>query len=131
MANPSKGEIDIDLGGKTYTLRPSFEAITEFEEMTGFTAMRALVLCNDVQTCTVKLVATAVYTGIRGSCDTSVEKANLPTYVQVGEMIMRGKGGYSRILTEVVQYLGNGLMDDETLQANAEASVKNSEGSTD
>ena len=130
MANPSRGEVDIDLGGKTYTLRPSFEAISEFEEMTGFTTMRGLVLCNDPQTCTLKLIVTAIYTGMRGACDTSIEKSNLPEYPEIGNMVMRGKGGYSKHLVSVVQYLGNGLMDDETLQANAAASVKNSEGPT-
>lgn len=35
MANPLRGEIDIELGGETLTLRPSFDAICQVESATG------------------------------------------------------------------------------------------------
>lgn len=35
QANPNRGELSLTLGGRDYTLRPSFEAIEAFEAGTG------------------------------------------------------------------------------------------------
>lgn len=35
MANQERGELGVDVGGKRYTLRPSFDAMCELEELTG------------------------------------------------------------------------------------------------
>ena len=35
MANPHRGEVEITLAGKTYTMRPTFEALCEIEDRTG------------------------------------------------------------------------------------------------
>lgn len=35
MANSQRGEVSLDVGGKTYTLRPSFNAICAAEDKTG------------------------------------------------------------------------------------------------
>lgn len=37
MANRERGEVSIEVGGKAYTLRPTFDAMCEFEELTGKT----------------------------------------------------------------------------------------------
>ncbi len=37
MANKHRGEVEIELGGKTYALRPSFQCICEIEAQTGLT----------------------------------------------------------------------------------------------
>ena len=35
MANRHRGEVEVDLGGKTYALRPTFQALAEIEDKTG------------------------------------------------------------------------------------------------
>jgi hypothetical protein len=59
MANRERGEVSIEVGGKAYTLRPTFDAMCEFEDLTGKTVddlfedvlknklsgMRAVVWC--------------------------------------------------------------------------------------
>lgn len=35
MANPERGELSVTVGGKAYTLRPTFDALCEFETLTG------------------------------------------------------------------------------------------------
>lgn len=39
-ANEHRGEIDLTLGGKTYVLRPSFQAIAAFEKATGLSLVQ-------------------------------------------------------------------------------------------
>jgi hypothetical protein len=35
MANQERGELGVDVGGKRYTLRPTFDSICELEELLG------------------------------------------------------------------------------------------------
>ena len=35
MANKQRGEVEVELGGKTWTMRPAFQALAEIEDMTG------------------------------------------------------------------------------------------------
>lgn len=35
MANPERGEVGVTVGGKAYTLRPTFDAICELEDLVG------------------------------------------------------------------------------------------------
>ncbi len=35
MANKARGEVELDLGGKTYVLRPTFGAVCEIEDAIG------------------------------------------------------------------------------------------------
>lgn len=35
MANPERGEVGVIVGGKGYTLRPTFDALCELEELVG------------------------------------------------------------------------------------------------
>jgi hypothetical protein len=42
MANKFRGEVDITIGGNQYTLRPTFEALVEFEDRCGMTAYAAM-----------------------------------------------------------------------------------------
>lgn len=46
MANRERGEIGVEVEGKPYTLRPSFDAICEFESLTGKTIE---VLFEDIE----------------------------------------------------------------------------------
>lgn len=35
MANPERGEVGVTVGGKGYTLRPTFDALCELEDLVG------------------------------------------------------------------------------------------------
>jgi hypothetical protein len=35
MANPERGEVGITVGGKAYTLRPTFDSLCELEDLVG------------------------------------------------------------------------------------------------
>ena len=43
MANPERGEVDLTLGGVTYLLRPSYEAMRAIERQTGKTLLQLSV----------------------------------------------------------------------------------------
>lgn len=48
MASKFKGEVELDLGGKTYVLRPSFEAIDAVETTLGKSAFDLLIGCRNL-----------------------------------------------------------------------------------
>jgi len=88
MANKFKGTFDITLGGKEYTLRPSFDAVCEFEDVTGVTATKARQdLVEGTQG--AKIIPAAIWAGIKGDHPISGQK--VPTLRIIGET-MRKEG---------------------------------------
>ena len=82
MANKFKGTFDITLGGKEYTLRPSFDAVCEFEDVTGVTATKARQdLVEGTQG--AKIIPAAIWAGIKGDHPISGQK--VPTLRIIGE----------------------------------------------
>lgn len=65
MANKEIGEVDVDLGGVEYTLRPSFTALCEIEARAGMGLLKiaALIASQDI---TVKTIASVIYGGVMG-----------------------------------------------------------------
>ncbi len=90
MANPHRGEIELTLGAKRRTLRPTFEALAEIESRTGLTMgeLAGRALTGELG---VAHVAVIVWAGIR-----AVEGDEAPTLLEVGEAVV--SDGYSSFL---------------------------------
>jgi len=76
VANPHRGEIEVELGGRTITLRPTFEALARIETETGlgiYALARALQAMfpgnvNGVQpTVTMAQVVSVIAAGMSGA----------------------------------------------------------------
>lgn len=113
--NPARGECEVTLCGRTYTLRPSFSAMSEFDAKTGCTAYEAVVDLTKHSRAPVNRIAAAFWSGIRGAAapDTSA----CPTYEQVGAMVMAT--GQQNVLTAYIQFLTNSLASEQELIAAA------------
>ena len=96
MANPHRGEVEITLAGKTWTMRPTFQALCEIEDKTGaeLTTLARQIWDGEGS---VKATAIIVSEGIR-ACH-----ANGPDLNAVGEAIV--SEGLNSVLEPVVLYL--------------------------
>jgi len=109
MANVWKGTFDIELGGETLKLRPSFDAICEFEDKTGVevsVAQRRLAQEGEVG---FKIVVAAIWSGVQGEfMATNQEvKANSPDYQYriIGEKIRQeGLANFAVIASKFLTY---------------------------
>lgn len=124
MANKYRGEIEITLDGESFTLRPSFEALVEFEEKAGQTAYEVLQGLQQSQRMSAKTIAAVIWAGIRGHARPG---DRTPSFSEIGTRCQ--KHGLARILPSVIEFLGNALSSDEDLAAAQKAAQGKTEGS--
>lgn len=99
MANAYRGEAAISLGGKEYTLRPTFEAIAQFEERTGrgTVALTRLAASGDIGVGKAAIILHALMTA--GGHEVDLK--------DVGRMVM--EAGLVSVLPTLMVVLGNVL----------------------
>lgn len=104
MPNRVIGEIEIKLGGKTYTLKPSFQSIAEIEDRSGL-GIAALASKISKGNIGLKDAAALIYGGLIGSGETSLR------FEEVGEMIRRE--GPIKFFGIASEFLASCLKGDE------------------
>lgn len=114
-----KGGVKVTLQGKEYTMLPTFEAITLFEEKVGSGLLGALgkVSQGDVS---MKLIAAAVWSGIIGYYEERGEGEKALNYNQVGNAILQD--GLQHFIMPVTDYLTN-IISNEDERAEEEKKV--------
>jgi len=86
--NKYTGTFEITLDGKEYTLRPTFEALVEFEERSGKAINEAFreMLDNKLS---FKTIACALWAGILGEATYRNDQGYKENYIVVGEKIRK------------------------------------------
>lgn len=112
MANKYRGELEITLNGKQFTLRPTFEALVEFEDKAGMTAFEAMKAMMERQAAPIKAVAAAFWSGIKAGWP--VDAGRAPTFAEIGGMIQ--KDGLTNAIPVYLNYLTNALASDSDLK---------------
>lgn len=120
MANRLKGDIDIELGGKKYLLRPTFEGLLEIEDKAGVGLSQILHRFIN-KDWSMKHVAAVIYGGLLHYG----EKA--PSFEEVGKKIVAD--GVKSFLTPSVILLSKSISpdkeeEDEPSPKKEEAEVK-------
>jgi hypothetical protein len=98
-ANKYDGEVEIELGGRTFTMRPSFEFIQILESLTGRGAWPILKGFEKEDFKTTE-IAMAVYAGCRAGGDKNL------TLEKVGELI-RGRRAFAAAARGAVDLIRN------------------------
>ncbi len=88
MPNKHKGTVEIELGGDTYTLRPSFEALIEFEDKVGKSVSEVFEAMQESKA-SFKIIATAVWAGMMGEAIAQNNPKLEKPWAWVGEMIRK------------------------------------------
>jgi len=86
MANKHRGETDIVLLGKTHTVRLTFAALCELEDMVGKTAWELLQEFAR-QKASTRVITSIIYCGIRGMYPE--DKSDCPSWNELGEIAYR------------------------------------------
>jgi hypothetical protein len=113
VANQQRGEISLELGGKNYTLRPSFGALCEIEERLNI-SIPNLIIAFENGDLRIKSIATIIWGGMW-----AVDPKAVPTIPEVGEMIL--KDGLMNVINQVDEdngskvagFLINGIVGDK------------------
>jgi len=109
MANKFRGECELVLAGKTYILRPTFEALVEFEEKSGTTAYEAMKGMSERHSAPAKAMRAAFLAGMR-----AVPKQVVPTADELGRMMQ--DAGLANVLPIYMTFLGNALSSTDDLE---------------
>lgn len=113
MANQQRGEMSLEMGGKNYTLRPSFGALCEIEERLD-TSIPTLIVAFEQGDIRIKRMATIIWAGMW-----AYDPKTVPSIVAVGEMIL--EEGLMSIINQVdseggskiAGFLINGIVGDK------------------
>ena len=84
MANESRGEVEVRLDGKAYTMRPTFQALADIESRTGMSIGELLQRLTEGKF-GVTHVTIVIHAGLRAFDERA------PSFEEVGEMIV-GQG---------------------------------------
>jgi len=106
-----KGTFEIELGGEKYQLRPSFDALCEFEEaahVPAHVARQQLIEGNFG----AKVIPAALWAGIKGEHLMSGQKC--PSFRVVGETVR--KAGMFGFQVEALKFLTYGLSADDIIE---------------
>ena len=100
MTNKIRGEVAVALGGRNWTMRPTFQAICEIEGRTGKDILVVAGECWDGRFGAVT-VAAVLWAGIRAAHD------DAPDFEAVGDMIV--EQGFTTFFEPVLAFLANAL----------------------
>ncbi len=115
--NKYTGTFNITLQGKEYTLRPSFEALVEFEEKSGKAVNEAFqdMLAGKMS---FKTIACAIWAGIKGEAAYNNAPKDSLKYLVVGEMIK--KDGLQNHVESATNFFTMALIPEEQQKQLAE-----------
>ena len=115
--NKFTGTFEITLGGKEYTLRPSFEALVEFEDKTGKATNEAFQEMLEGKM-SFKTIAAAIWAGILGEAAWQNDRSKELKYPVVGELIR--KDGLQNHVASASQFFSMALIPEEEQRKMAE-----------
>lgn len=119
MANKEKGEIDIVLDNNSYTLRPTFNAVVEFEDKAGVSVFEALRSLSEKQSMPIKHVTAAYHACIKATWKPSMGRAL--TFEEVGQAIR--KDGLTNHIQNYALLLSNMLTGEKAFAEAREAAA--------
>ncbi len=119
MANTQRGEVSIELCGKKYTLRPTFEAICELEDSAKVSVIEMISNFQNMKLASMNLrmISSVVWSGMWGH-----NKKDCPIQSEVGEMILKdgiwnvfmyGADDKKGVPSALSQFLLNAVMGGE------------------
>ena len=112
MSNKWKGTFDITIGDETYTLRPTFDALCEFEEVAGMPAMKARqdLLEGNYG---AKVIPAAIWAGMRGEHLINGQKC--PSFRVLGETLR--KAGIVKYQVDALKLLTYAASADDIIES--------------
>ena len=111
MANKAAGEMEVTIDGDTYTLRPSFLCIMDFEEKVGVSVFEAMRAVGEKQSIPLKYLVAAFHSGIKAAWRPSLGAQ--PSFNDIGIAVR--KDGVSAHTEAYVRFLANMMTGERAL----------------
>tara|TARA_R110000851_G_scaffold149524_2_gene290081 strand:+ start:184 stop:576 length:393 start_codon:yes stop_codon:yes gene_type:complete len=112
MGNKWKGTFEVSIAGKEYALRPSFDALCEFDEVCGVSPQEARAQLVDGNF-GPKVIPSALWAGMRG--EYLINGGDKVKSVRVlGEMIR--KEGFKNYQLDALKFLTYALSADDIIE---------------
>jgi len=109
MANREIGELDVEIAGVVYKLRPSFTALTEIEDKAGMGLLEISMQFSKGKI-SIRSIVAILYGGMMGA------SSKLPfTFDQLGEIIVKegAADGYKNYSSPAAQFLAKALVGSQ------------------
>ena len=119
MPNKYRSTFEIELNGVEYTLRPSFEAICQFNDVTGMDVFDALQEIGEKKKLSIKLIVGCIWAGIKGEYEFQGDSRNCPNFSKIGEECK--KAGFTSCLSNAIKFLTFAVASDEDIKKFEEA----------
>lgn len=120
MANKLRGEVEIELAGEKWDLRPTFEALSNIESKLN-KSIPEIVREQRQGSIRFNTVATIIWEGLIGANEgrppiSKTRSGKSLRYEEVGEMIVRD--GLVRVISQdgLIMFLLHGLAGDQRMQ---------------
>jgi|14BtaG_2_1085337.scaffolds.fasta_scaffold02089_3 hypothetical protein len=118
MPNPARASFDIELNGETYTLRPTFESIMEFNDKAGLDIFQAMQKFREDKGLSVKTIVASIWAGIRG--EEIFQRSGNTSFERIGQHCQ--EHGLLECTTIAMEYLARAVASDDRLKKlNAES----------
>ena len=104
MTNESRGEVDVVLDGKTWTMRPDFQTLRAIEHKAGMSALKLIRVIGE-GAASLDHIVTVLELGLKAAND------DAPGFDQIGEMVVRQ--GVSDLLPPILVFLGSVAVGDK------------------
>lgn len=107
MANAAVGEVNLTIGSREFTLRPSFYGLAEIESRAD---CGILQIAHDISTGKIKLkyIVAIVYGGIVGATTKGIKPEI--GFEELGDLLV--KHNYITLVPQVVQWFGKAIAGD-------------------
>lgn len=112
MGNKHRGETDVFLNGKQYTLRPSFEALAELESITKVAIYDMLRGLNEGRGITLTAMRAGFYVGIKYA---TTPGSKHPSLMDIGDWIQAD--GIPSHMAKFLEFITRGVSSSADLEA--------------
>lgn len=109
MSNEIVGEVDVNIDGREYKLRPSFLGLAEIESRAGAGLLEISQIASTGKLL-VKHIVAIIYGGLVGAADDNDEKIPM-TYKRLGDVIVRE--GFTKFADPAMKLLSIGLVGSQ------------------
>jgi len=107
------GTVEIKILDKTYTLRPSFDAIVEFEDQAGMALLEAHNRLVQGKA-GFKIIAAIIWAGVKGHALFENDPKQEVSFRVIGEEIRQH--GFTKVIPEVVKFMTYAIVSFEDIE---------------
>lgn len=117
MPNSARASYEITLNGTEYAVRPSFEAIMNFQDKSGMDVFEALKDISEKKVFSARMIASAIWSGIKGEAE--FQGRPCPSFNKIGEECQAH--GFHECVLFAMEFLNKAVSSDSEVKKSERA----------